>query len=62
MATYKEELLKVCNIKKGFYELLTDSSMHLDFINYQHSTDSMSEYYKKSFKFDCPDIQAKYFF
>lgn len=62
MATYKEELFKTCNINKGFYELLIDSSMHLDFLTHNHITDPMYEYYKESFKFDCSNIQSKYFF
>lgn len=62
MSNYKDELLKICNLKKGFAMLLVDSSMHLDFISYNHTTDPMEEYYRKTFKFNCSNIQTKYFF
>lgn len=62
MATYKEELFKTCNIQKGFCELLTDSSLHLDFIPYNHKTNAIYNYSNKSYSFSCSPIQTKYFF
>lgn len=62
MKNYKEELNKICNTTKGFYELLLDSSMELDFLDFNHSSNYDYELYKNLFKFDCSAVQAKYFF
>lgn len=62
MATYKEELFKICNVQKGFSELLIDSSLHLDFIPYNHQTNIIYNYSNKSYTFSCSPIQTKYFF
>ena len=62
MGKYKEELIKTCDTKRGFYGLLLDSSMHLDFLYRGSANNQSTSSYNNLIKLDCSAIKNKYFF